>query len=147
MSGPLVLLDTSILVGAKNPDEAQHDNCARVLELAHGGRVTALVSVVSVAELSVGYLLEDDPSGLQAFLDYLRSSTRVSVVDIGLRVASLAAEIRAETGLRLPDALVVASGLARNAELVVTEDREFRKSRKRLAMSSAREVVARTNSG
>jgi predicted nucleic acid-binding protein len=143
MSGPVVLLDTSIFVGAKNSDERESECCRRVLELAHQCQIRALVSAISVAEVCVGYARADDSTGRNAFLDYLRGSTRIDVVAVDLDVAEAAAGIRAQTSLRLPDALIVGSALVRGAESIVTHDREFEKVRSLIPPCSARQFLSR----
>jgi predicted nucleic acid-binding protein len=68
-------------------------------------------------------------AGRDAFLDYLRGSTRIDVVAVDLDVAEASAGIRARTSLRPPDALIVGSALVRGDESIVTHDREFEKVR------------------
>ncbi len=143
MSGPLVVIDSSVFVGAKNSDEREHADCVRILELAHRRRIQGLVSTISVAEVCAGYYVEGDSDGREGFLDYLRGSNRLSVVPVDLAIADVAASLRARTSLRLPDALIVASALVRRAECVVTHDREFAKARTLVAPASAKELADR----
>ncbi|HTT36024.1 MAG TPA: PIN domain-containing protein [Thermoplasmata archaeon] len=143
MSGPIVVVDTSIVVGAKNPNEPEHADCTRVLELAHTNRFRPLLSAVSVSEVCVGYHAEQDQNGRQVFLDYVRSANVFELVPVDLHVAEEAARIRAVSGLRLPDAIIVATGVLGKAEFVVTHDLAFVKSSNLLPVTSAKELVTR----
>jgi predicted nucleic acid-binding protein len=143
MSGPIVVVDTTILVGAKNPSEPEYADCSRLLELAHAHRFRPLLSANTVSEVSVGYSGAEDTNGRQAFLDYVRSARVFELVPVDLQVAHEAARIRADSGLRLPDAVIVATGILGKSECVVTHDLAFGKSRRMLPTSSAKELVAR----
>ncbi|HTT26273.1 MAG TPA: PIN domain-containing protein [Thermoplasmata archaeon] len=143
MNGPIVVVDTSIVVGAKNPSEREHADCTRVLELAHTHRFRPLLSAVSVSEVCVEYRAEEDENGRRIFLDYVRSANVFELVPVDLQVADEAARIRAGSGLRLPDAIIVATGVLGKAEFMVTHDLAFGKSNKLLPASSAKELVTR----
>jgi predicted nucleic acid-binding protein len=143
MSGPTDVVDTSIVVGAKNPSEPEHADCSRLLELAHLHRFRPLLSAVSVSEVCVGYYAEEDTSGRQVFLDYVRSASVFELVPVDLHVADEATRIRAASGLRLPDAIIVATGVLGKGECVVTHDLAFGKSRSLLPTCSAKELVTR----
>ena len=141
MSGPTAVVDTSIFVGAKNPEEPEHQDCERVLELAHQGRFHALVSAVTVAEVCAGYYLEKDDPGRAVFLDYLSSAGVFEIVPLDTLLADRAARVRSETSLKLPDAIILASGLERGASFVVTHDSAFAKASGLLTALSARECL------
>jgi predicted nucleic acid-binding protein len=141
MSGPIVVVDTSIVVGAKNPSELEHADCTRLLELAHERRFRPLLSAVSVSEVCVGYYADDDTVGRQVFLDYVRTAGVFELLPVDLAIADEAARIRARSGLRLPDAIIIATGVLGKAESVVTHDLAFDKSRDLLPSMSAQALV------
>lgn len=143
MSGPTVVLDTCIFVGAKNPDEAEHESCSQLLELAHAGRFRPLVSAISVAEVCTGYRIEKDDRGRQVFLDYVRSAGVFELRPVEIAVADAASRVRSDTGLRLPDAIVVATGVLEPADFVATHDGAFDKATESLHPITARELVGR----
>jgi len=74
---------------------------------------------------------------------HLLSSKDFSIVELDVRLADAAGKIRAETGLRLPDAIIVASGLGRGATYIVTHDEEFRKGKRCLEAVTSQELVGR----
>ena len=143
MSGPVAVLDTSVFVSAKVPDEPEHSASAQLLELAHLRRFRAIVSTVTVSELSAGYHRVRDDLGRRAFLDYVRSAGTIEAVSVDVDVADEAARIRSETALRLPDALIVATGIRSGAECIVTHHRGFARAKGRIRICSAREYLRR----
>ncbi len=143
MSGPVVVLDTGILVGAKDPHATEHVECARSLDLAHEHRFVPLLSAITVAGVCVGYRLEDDERGRQVFLDYVRSADVFGLRPVDLEVAEAAGQVRAQFGLRLPDAILVATGLLGSADFVATHDFAFGRSNGALAPISAGALIAK----
>ena len=90
---------------------------------------TRLLPASAYSEILIGPLR----AGTTALLDGLLAVADVEVVPIDARIARVAAEARAERpSLRLPDALVVATALVRECELV-TLDRRMRDAHRALA--------------
>jgi len=137
-----VVLDTNIFLHVINREEPFFDSSRTLLDLVDDGRLFGVVSAVSIAELSVGYYAAGDEAGLRRFLLHLLSSENYQLVDVDSSVAELAGKIRNETGLRLPDAFIVASGLKVGAGLVVTIDGEFKKAERILKSATPSEFLA-----
>ena len=76
----------------------------------------------------MGYHASGDEAGLRKFIDRLRSTADYAIMDVDTVAAELAGRIRAETGLRLPDAIIAASGVLSGASHVVTDDTQFAKA-------------------
>ena len=123
MSGPDVVVDTNIFVSARNPTEAGYDACRHLLDRIDAGRVRALVSTVTAAEIRAGLEPAEVRAVWQAFLSHLLTSPNYSVVAVDVKIAETAGELRQHTTLSLPDALIVATAYVREAAAVVTQDR------------------------
>ena len=136
------VLDTNIFLNVINQEEPFFSDSRALLDLVDDGRLFGVVSTISVAELSVGYYAAGDEAGLRRFLLHLLSSENYQLVDVDSNVAELAGKIRTETGLRLPDALIIASGLKAGADRVVTGDEEFKRAEKILKSVSPSEFLA-----
>jgi len=138
-----VVLDTNIFLNVKNREEPYFEPSRRVLDAVDEGELQAVVSVVSIAELCSGYYMAGDEGGKQTLIMHLASSKGYRIVDLDLRLADRAGRIRAETGLRLPDAIILASGLARAASCIVTHDEEFKKAEGHLEVVTSQELIER----
>jgi predicted nucleic acid-binding protein len=143
MSGPIAVVDTSIVVGSLSPREPTHDSCNHALRLAHRGKFHPVLSAITVAEVCVGYFQADDELGRTEFLDHVRGGGTYEVCQLDLDLAVATARVRAETGLRLPDAAIVASGIQTGATLVVTHDVKFEKARSLIEPVTAAELIRR----
>jgi predicted nucleic acid-binding protein len=143
MSRPVAVVDTSIFIGAKNPDEVEHSDCLRVLELCHAHRIVGLVSAITVAEVLTGYRVEGDEVGGRQFVDYVGSSGRMVFVPMGMSVCETAADVCGTTSLRIPDAIIVATAIDRSATALLTHDREFGRTRDLVDPLSAKAMLKR----
>jgi len=141
--GITVVLDTNIFLNVKNKEEPYCRYSRQVLDAVDDGRIQAVVSVVTVAELCAGYYAAGDENGKQELIMHLASSKAFTIMELDLKLAEAAGRIRAETGLRLPDAIIVASGRARRAEYIITHDEEFRKSSRYLEPVTSQEFITR----
>lgn len=81
---------------------------------------------VTLAEVLTGPL----KAGEEALAKRYRAALEAwQVVDFTCDIAESAARLRGKCGLKLPDAIQVASALAINADALVTHDRDFPKVR------------------
>jgi predicted nucleic acid-binding protein len=117
----LTCLDTSAVVGFLDADDALHPAArSAVLGALRDGERLA-VSIISWAEALAGVRLEHhDERALRAF----RLDLALEVVALDEPTAERAADLRA-AGLRLPDALVLASAERAGATRIVTGDRRW----------------------
>jgi predicted nucleic acid-binding protein len=137
------VVDTNIFLNVKNMEEPYYEPSRRVLDLVDEGRIKAIVSVVSIAELCAGYYSAGDERGKRELLTHLLSSEGYAIVDIDVKLADAAGRIRAETGLRLPDAIIVASGRHGGAAYIVTHDEEFVKADRYLEPVTSQDLIRR----
>jgi len=139
--GVTAVLDTNIFLNVKNQEGPYLEPSRWVLDAVDDGRIQAVVSVVSIAEICSGYYSAEDEGGKQEFITHLVSSKGFTIVELDLKLADTAGMIRAETGLRLPDAIIVASGLAKGASYIVTHDEEFKRAERYLAAVTSKELI------
>lgn len=124
--GPRVILDTNVLLKVYNR-EPGHEIVVEILDQVETGKTMAAISTVTIAEVAVGYHTSGDEAGLKNFILRLRSTGEYTIVDVDIELAGLAGKIRAKTGMRLPDAIIAASGVISGASHVITEDKKFKK--------------------
>lgn len=85
------------------------------------GRREGVLSVVTEVELLVRPLrdgTEEDVERVRALLD----APGLQVVEMDREIASATAEVRATTGLRLPDAAIVATAVVAGCDVIVGND-------------------------
>jgi predicted nucleic acid-binding protein len=122
------LLDTSTLIAFQNPGERAHHLATHLL-----GRIQrdedslrGFYSVVSASEILIRPL-RTGPDRVAFVHSFITSFPNLTLLPVDLSVSMLAAAIRSGFGLRLPDALVVASGLLAGVEAIVSNDARWRR--------------------
>ncbi|MFZ1076179.1 MAG: PIN domain-containing protein [Nitrosotalea sp.] len=138
-----VILDTNILLNAKNASEPHSVYSLQVLNAVEDGFIQAVISVISIAELCTGYYSQGDKSGKEELLAHLISAKGFVIAELDMEIADAAARVRANTGLRLPDAMIIATGLAKGAQYLVTHDKELKKANRHLETISPKELLTR----
>ena len=137
------VLDTNILLNAKNANEPNSRHSLQILDAVEDGSIQGIISVVSIAELCTGYYYQGDTKGKEELLAHLISTKGFVIADLNIETADAAAKIRADTGLRLPDAIIIATGLAKGARYLVTHDSELKKANRYLEAISSKEILNR----
>jgi predicted nucleic acid-binding protein len=89
------------------------------------GRNVAVVSPVTAMEILVKPL-RDAPKGAIHVHDFLSHWPNLSLLPIDLHVAQEAASLRATHNFKLPDALIIATGIVSRVAHLVTNDSEWR---------------------
>jgi predicted nucleic acid-binding protein len=117
----IALLDTSIVIGALNRDDALHEIAGQAVRTERDRHALA-ISALTYAEILVGPLR----AGGRAVEVVERFAAQVRIVDLSPAIARLAAELRATRGLKLPDAVIVATGLRLEADVIVTADARWK---------------------
>ena len=117
----LALLDSSIVIGALNRDDAIHEAASRAVR-AERDRHALAISALTYAEILVGPLR----AGGRAVAVLERFAAQVRIVDLSPDIVRLAAELRAARGLKLPDAVILATGLRLGADVILTADARWK---------------------
>ena len=120
--GASVLVDTApwIYVLESHPQFA--DRFVGLFEAAAKGHVLIALSTITLAEVLTGPF----KAGQTALAKrYEKALLQYRVVDVSAPIAALAAQLRAQYRLKLPDALQLATALDLGATALVTHDRDF----------------------
>ena len=120
--GASVLVDTApwIYVLESHPQLA--DRFVGLFEAAAKGQVLIALSTNTLAEVLTGPF----KAGQTALAKrYEKALLQYRVVDVSAPIAALAAQLRAQYRLKLPDALQLATALDIGAAALVTHDRDF----------------------
>jgi predicted nucleic acid-binding protein len=116
-----VVLDSSIVLGLLDPDDAHHQSATAAVRAARSAGHALVLPASAFAEVLVG-ASRVGPAAVEkteAFVDSLIDQ----LYPIDRAVAKDAARLRSQSkAVRLPDALVVAVGRVINATAIVTAD-------------------------
>ncbi len=135
-----VSLDTNVFVGVINK-EAASGNSKKILDEIDAGSLDCVLSTVVMAEMCAGYYMEGQIQEKDDFLTHIEASQSYAIVELSVGVADQAGRIKAETGLKLPDAIVVSSALKGGAECLISNDESLKKADGFIRVLTSREFV------
>ncbi|MCI4347245.1 MAG: PIN domain-containing protein [Thermoplasmata archaeon] len=136
-----VVVETNVFLAARDPGEPGHAAALALLGAADEGRILALVSVVTLAELRAGFTAAQLPALWTPFLSHLRASGNFSIEPVDEGIALTAGELRSSAGVSLPDALILATCRERGADCVATNDRQLLRAHSPVAARTPFEIV------
>ena len=135
-AGAVLVLDSSAVLAYLDGGEQISGAATHVIDgLVRSGRNQALISAVTVTEALVRpfrlaaptQASEDEaPDAITTVEDFLRNFPILAIVPVDYAVAREAARIRALTGLRTADALVMATARVSGAGVLVGNDERWR---------------------
>lgn len=121
-----VLIDTNVLIYFLEGNDEFGLASKKVLTLIKNAEVKGYVSVISLAELLVKPLKMKDAKLVTEINKFINNFPNLNLVSVDKHVATVAAQIRAEYGLKMPDALIVSSAISLKCG-IITVDTGFRK--------------------
>ncbi len=115
-------LDTSPIIYFVESHPKYDSRTTRVFEIIEGGSVVGVTSVVTLIEVLTQPLSRGHTQLYLQYRELLLNANRLEMVSIDPAVAEQAAVLRAEYGLRTPDALQVAAAVESGCEAFLTND-------------------------
>ena len=120
-----IALDTGIFISAADAEDPRRTCAAWLLSSVESGRFRSTISVINAAELFVGAIAKGPTAGITT-QSYVRTFPNLAVSPLTLDLATDAADLRAKTGLPLPDAIVIATAMA-ECDVLIHGDRDWRR--------------------
>ncbi len=118
----LLLVDSALIIYVLEGHRIFGPRFRRLFEARTADRLRFAVTTITIAEILTGPLKAGNDTLARRYRAILESW---QPVDLNVDIAENAARLRASLGLKLPDAVQVASALAINAAALVTHDRDF----------------------
>ena len=120
-----ILLDTSVVLAYLNASEAASPAATVVIDdFVRTGRNRATISVVSVAETLVRPVAAG-AAAVRIVDAFLLHFPNLTVSSIDYAIAREAARLRAQTSLKTPEALIIATALSAGISIVVANDAKW----------------------
>lgn len=120
-----IALDTSTLLYLLRGDSARGPLVSEIMGLAADGVLEIVISAIVKMELLVGPLRSRDEDELERVLTLTEGATGVFSPLLTPDAIAVAAEVRAKTNLRVPDALIVATATTEGCGAIVGNDRRM----------------------
>ncbi len=124
--GPRVYLDTNIIIYAVEGLPHYAAKVQPLLDAMDAGEVFAVSSELTLAEVLIEPLKAQNTAIQQTYRSFLTSTAVFEVVPVSRAILEEAAQWRATTKLKLPDAIHLATSLRNGCDSFLTNDDVFR---------------------
>lgn len=124
-AGQRVYFDTNIFIYLLGNSPRYSATCLVLLQACADRKLLGLTGDVTLAELLVKPLQNNDAAEVAAVRELLIEDGAISLVSHNRKAFERAAELRAKHGLKMVDALQLATALETGAQCLVSNDRQF----------------------
>ena len=125
--GETVLLDTMALIYFLEAHERYGPVAESILRRIERGKLKGIISSLVFAELLVPLYRVGNDKAAAGLFSRVADFTNLTVHELDAETAAMAAKLRAEHGLRTPDAIHAATALMTEADGILTNDRQLRR--------------------
>ncbi|MCR4314115.1 MAG: PIN domain-containing protein [Candidatus Uhrbacteria bacterium] len=125
--GRLIGLDTSVLIYLLEEHPRYGESARKLLSKIERGSMQGVFSILGMVELLTGVKKQKRPDLAQDYKLLLSRLPHLDIYGIDERMVDIASDLRAAYGIRTPDAIHLATSIAKQASLFVTNDRALKK--------------------
>ena len=121
-----IALDTNILIYFLEGTEPYATKVENILNSFMKGENQGIISTLNVAEVLTGFYAAKDEKRATRTKSLLQDLTHNSfkILPVTFQIADLAASLRAKRGGKLPDALIAATAIDQEADLIYSQDED-----------------------
>jgi predicted nucleic acid-binding protein len=123
--GQTIYFDTNIFIYVLNASVTYAQPCIELLQACSRQTVHGVTGDVTLAELLVKPLVLNDAAGVAAVRELLIEDGAITLIGHSRKVFEQAALVRARHGLKMVDALQLATAIEAGARCFVSNDRQF----------------------
>lgn len=134
-----ITIDTNIFINVKEEEEPFFEYSAKILDAIEDGQLKGVISIITIAELCVGYHNINKPKEKDEYISKLYSQDNYIIVNLDRRLADQSAKIRSETNLRLPDSFIVAASLHEKVSFLISNDGKFNRVKNLIKICTSEE--------
>jgi predicted nucleic acid-binding protein len=132
-----VALDSNILIYFFEGVEPQASQAEKILASIMKGKNEGVISTITIAEVLTGFYLAGPPSKAAKAKDLLNdlAINGFKIAPLTFEAADLAAQLRAKSGGKLPDALIMATAISQGASVLYSQDKDLQRYKEDIKVS------------
>ncbi len=102
-----------------------YSDSKEVLNAIDQGQVDVVIPTLVIAEILTNFYTDNKSQIAEQFLSTILSNNSIRLVQLSVEIANSSALIRVETGMKLPDCMVLSTALLESVDYFVTNDKNF----------------------
>ena len=132
-----IALDTNILIYFLEDIEPYAAKVESLLNSFMRGEKQGIISTINIAEILTGFYAVKEEEKAVETKNLLQDLTQgnFKIVPVTFEIADLAANLRAERGGRLPDAIIAATAINQKADILYSQDKGLQRYSKYINVS------------
>jgi len=123
---PPVYFDTNIFIYAIDGHEEYKDLLQQIFEHIIENKMLVVTSELTLAECLVKPMKDANQAAVEQFKQHIKSSEFLKVKSISRNILIRSAEIRNTLGLKLPDAIHMATAIEQGCKTFISNDRKLK---------------------
>lgn len=124
--GSRVLLDTVALIYFLEENERYSKSAEKIFSRIESGQLQGVMASLVFAELLVPLYRSGDPQAATGLSNRLRNFRNLEVIPLTTEISMGAARLRADYGLRTPDAIHAATAISTQSTGILTNDKRLK---------------------
>ena len=125
--GRVLGIDTMVFIYHLEDHPAYSHITGRLFDEVEEGKYRALTSFITLLEILVKPKQENQLKAVADYRDLLLSFPHLKFFPVDQHVSEIASTVRAKYSVKTPDAIQVATAIARGADLFITNDEQLKK--------------------
>lgn len=122
IAGKRVYLDANALIGYAEDHPVFGPILEEVFKSLLDGSLELVTSELTVAEVLVAPLRDNNEGLVRTYEEIIQSRRNFRLVPVSLAILKQSAHLRADLGLKLPDAIHVATAISASCQILLSED-------------------------
>ena len=141
IGGIRACIGTNVFLNVINKEEANYSYSKEVLLSVEKGNLEAVIPTLVISEVLTGFYLENRNSDAEQFLTAVMADKRMITVPLTVDIAITSAKVRANTGLKLPDSMILATAIKSRARFLISNGNRFPESYEGVSTIKSRDVL------
>lgn len=125
-TGDHVYLDSNVVITILEHTAPLNPAQKKFIDALETGQVTGISSHLTLAECLVKPMRESNEQAIEAVLQFLEHQEHIELLPVSRDILVKAAQIRAVSGTKLPDAIHLASAVAAGCDTFLSDDKGIR---------------------
>lgn len=125
-TGDHVYLDSNVVITILEHTAPLNRPQKKFIVALETGQVTGISSHLTLAECLVKPMRESNEQAIEAVLQFLEHQEHIELLPVSRDILVKAAQIRAVSGTKLPDAIHLASAVAAGCDTFLSDDKGIR---------------------